>query len=106
MILNLFCRWATLSQLRAFSGKAKKINVIQQVALKFSAIGTFLLSDDDGTIVNGFKISNGYDVTRTSAAIFEKWLEADAGPSWTVLVKCLRDADLNFLAKQIDECLI
>jgi hypothetical protein len=96
----------TLPQLRAFSGKAKKINVIQQVAPKFSSIGTFLLSDDDGTIVSGLKISNGYDVTRTSEAIFKKWLEAEAGPSWTVLVKCLRDADLNALAKQIEECLI
>ena len=95
-----------IPQLRNFLGKAKTLNVIQEVAPHYTTIGTYLLKDDNGAIVDGIHMGKMGNVVRTTEEIFYQWLQGGAGPTWNVLVKCLRHAGLNPLAKQIDECLL
>lgn len=79
--------------------------MIQRIATKYSEIGTFLLDDRDGTIVAGIRQSMSYQVTAISEEIFRMWLTGN-GRTWSRLVSCIRDAGLNALARDIQECLI
>lgn len=96
----------TTGQLKKFLSKDGPINVIQQVAPHYTTIGTFLLGDPAGAAVSGIHMSCMGNVVMTTEAIFNQWLAKEAGPSWNVLYKCLKDAQLNALARQIDERLI
>ena len=94
-------------QLKQFVGKPRKLNIIQDVAPHYTNIGTYLLKDNDGTIVDGIRLSKMGDVVRVTEEIFSQWLQGGAvSATWDTLIKCLRHAGRNPLAKQIDECLI
>ena len=81
--------------------------MIVQVAPHYTSVGAFLFPQDaTGAGVSGFNMSMAGNVIRTTEMMFSGWLEAEAGPSWEVLVRCLRDAQLNALASQIDKCLV
>lgn len=86
--------------------KSGPIDVIQQVAPHYTTIGIFLLGDETGATVSGIHMTKMGNVVLTTEEIFNQWLQKQAGPSWNRLHDCLKNAQLNALAKQIDQCLI
>ena len=67
-------------------------------------LGNILLNSQDGTEVQNIELEhkNPYDIVYE---IFRKWLTSDVTPTWKKLVQCLRDVELNILAKDIEDCL-
>jgi hypothetical protein len=90
---------------RFISSQGKQLNIIQTVAAKYAMIAAFLIQDDDGTRAQGMLQNRYGNVVNTTDEIFSTWLQ-EPGATWDRLVKCLRYADYNHLAKQVDDSLV
>ena len=97
----------SLPNLLKFPSKRGKINIAEQIGNKYKNFGTFLLKDDNGTIVSGIERTKIYNVDEINVAILEKWISGKGQKpiTWDTLVNCLRDTDLNALANDIEEVL-
>ena len=69
--------------------------------------GTFLLKDDSGAIIPGIESAKSRDATKINTTILQNWIGGKGKKpyTWDTLVKCLRDADLNGLANDIEAVL-
>ena len=90
-----------------FPGKHGKINIPEQIGTNYKTFGTFLLKDDGGTIIPGIESEKRYNATEINETILRKWIggKGEEPYTWDTLVKCLRDADLNGLANDIEAVL-
>ena len=97
----------TMVKLLKFPGKRGKINIPEQIGTNYKTFGIFLLRDDSGTIVSGIERAKMHDVDEINIAILQRWLSGKGqGPfTWDILVQCLQDTELNFLANEIEEVL-
>ena len=98
----------TMRNLLKFPGKHEKINIPEQIGKEYATFGTFLLKDDSGTIVSGIESAKTQTATEINRTILREWINGKGQEpfTWATLVKCLRDADLNGLANDIEEVLI
>ena len=90
-----------------FPGKCGKINIPEQIGTNYETFGTFLLKDDSGTIIPGIEREKMHNATEINKTILRKWIggKGEEPYTWDTLVKCLRDADLNGLANDIEAVL-
>ena len=90
-----------------FPGKRGKINIPEQIGKNYTTFGTFLLKDDNGTIIPGIESAKMHNVTEINKTILQNWIggKGEEPFTWDTLVKCLRDADLNGLANDIEAVL-
>ena len=77
----------------------EEMNIIVETAPHYKDIGTFLLNDGKGSIVQGIAEEMRCTPERIMTKIYEKWLGKDA--SWEKLMQCLKDCELNVLADDI-----
>ena len=96
-----------MAKLLKFPGKHGKINIPELIGTNYKIVGTFLLRDDSGTIISGIERAKMYDAEEINKAILEMWIGGKGlGPfTWDTLVQCLRDADQNVLANDIEKVL-
>ena len=97
-----------MRNLLKFPGKHGSINIPEQIGKEYTRFGTFLLEDDSGTIVSGIESAKTQTATEINITILREWINGKGQEpfTWDSLVKCLRDADLNRLADDIEEVLI
>ena len=97
----------SLCKLLKYPGKCRRINIPEEISKNYKKFGTFLLKDDNGTIVSGIERTKIYNVDEINVAILEKWISGKGQKpiTWDTLVNCLRDTDLNALANDIEEVL-
>ena len=97
----------SLCKLLKYPGERRRINIPEEISKNYKKFGTFLLKDDNGTIVSGIERTNMYNVDEINVAILEKWISGKGQKpiTWDTLVNCLRDTDLNALANDIEEVL-
>ena len=97
-----------MRNLLKFPGKHGNIDISEQIGKKYTTFGTFLLKDDSGTIVSGIESAKMQNATEINITILREWINGKGQEpyTWATLVKCLRDADLNRLADNIEEVLI
>ena len=97
-----------MRNLLKFPGKHGKIDIPAQIGEEYTKFGTFLLKDDYGTIVSGIERAKMQNATEINRTILREWINGKGEEpfTWATLVKCLRDADLNRLADDIEEVLI
>ena len=91
--------------LRKFPSKNKsgeKLNIIVESAPHYKEIGTLLLNDKKGNIVQGIAEEMRCTPKRIMTKIYEKWLEKE-NASWKGLIQSLRDCDLNVIAQDIED---
>ena len=81
------------------------INILTKAASRYRMLGTILLNSPDGTEVQIIEQRHGKDPYNTTYDIFQKWLTSDEEASWKKLVQCLRDVELNVVAKDIEDYL-
>ena len=79
---------------------------MQKVVSQYKLLGNILLKDPDGVRVLAMEKSHAYNVDDVVYDIFQKWCEEDADATWHKLVKCLKEANLNSLAQEIERCLV
>ena len=93
--------------LKKFPGKRQKFNVLERVGTRYTDFGTFLLEDHTGMKVSAIETAR----LRVSAPIlqdiFQEWLQGRGKEpvTYATLVECLRSANLNVLADDIQEVL-
>ena len=93
-----------MCKLLKFPGKRRRINIPEEISTNYKKFGTFLLKDDNGTIVSGIERAKMYNAEEINQAILEKWIGGKGRQpvTWDTLVKSFRDIDLAVLADDIE----
>ena len=94
-----------LVTLEKFPHPSRDINIMQGVVPQYKRLSNILLKDPNGVRVLAMEKSHAYNVDEVVYDIFQKWLVEDAEATWGKLVQCLKDANLNPLAQEIESCL-
>ena len=89
----------TLQKLKLPDGS--DINICQEAAYRFMQIGNHLLQDKTGAIMQSIRKACHYQPEDALHQVFCKWLQQDADQSWSKLLQCLQDCQLNTLAHNI-----
>ena len=90
-----------MGDLTKLSTSKRDIRILQESAVKFRDIGALLLRDDAGARVSGIANSFGNPVEAVRM-IYIEWMQEDEDRSWKKLIKCFRDVQLNYLARDIE----
>jgi len=80
------------------------VNILVEIAVKFSQFGTFLLDDRTGSKVKIMECKHHYDAEQINMEILREWLAGRGKQpvTWTTLVEVLRDIELSTLAGEIE----
>ena len=80
------------------------VNILIEIALKFSQFGTFLLDDRSGSRVKIMAYKHCYDAEQVNVETIQEWLSARGKQpvTWDTLVEVLRDIELSTLAGEIE----
>ena len=96
-----------LVQLNEFNSAEGKMNIIRDISTKFNLFGPALLNDRTGSVVDGIRREKLGNTIDTTSEIVSRWLNGEGAPvTWDKLVDCLYHANLNVIAKKIENCLI
>ena len=87
-----------LRDLMKLSTSKRVIRIVEESAAKYRQIGVFLLRDDNGARVSAIEQS---DRVTTVTIIYQQWMQEDEDHSWEKLIQCLRDVQLNSLARDL-----
>ena len=85
------------------SAEGRSIRILERSALKYRDIGTILLKDDTGVIVEAIRETARDNPVVAVRMIYERWIQEDKDHSWKKLAKCFRDIQLNPLASDIEQ---
>lgn len=93
----------SLLDLLRFPGQAGLINIPQEIGVKFTEFGVFLLGDKRGSRVASLALEHGNNARRINTSILREWLEGKGRlpVTWRTLVDVLCDVELNDLASDI-----
>ena len=80
------------------------INIVERIGTKNHQLGIRLLNDDTGAITSIIEADHRHNMTRTTEAILQRWLEGTGRTprSWPTLIAVLKEIDHNFLAQEIE----
>ena len=83
--------------------KLLKLNVVEGVGTNFMSLGTFLLNDDTGCLMDAIEHDCLGQTHRITRKILQQWLAGKGQlPTWHILCVTLRDCNLNVLADKIE----
>ena len=84
----------TLPELLSFSDR--KVNIAEQIGVKYLNFGLFLLEDCNGAIVTALENEHQKNAERINFAIFQKWLEGKGVKpvTWSTLVTVLQNINM------------
>ena len=85
------------------TSKGRDIRILDNSAVKYEDIGTFLLKDRSGARVMAITRTARDNPVVAVRMIYERWIREDEDHSWKKLAKCFRDVQLNSLAKDIEQ---
>ena len=91
-----------MGDLTKLSTSKRDIRILQESAVKFRDIGALLLSDDNGARVSAIAKTALGDQVEAVRMIYIEWMQEDEDRSWKKLIKCFRDVQLNYLARDIE----
>ena len=84
--------------------KLLKLNVVEGVGTNFMSLGTFLLNDDTGCLMDAIEHDCLGQTHRITRKILQQWLAGKGQPpTWRILCTTLRDCNLNVLADKIEQ---
>ena len=81
----------------------RELRIIEESACEYKQIGTILLKDKTGSKVKAIKEAVGSDPVNVIREIYCRWIKEDEDYSWKMLTQCLRDCELNVLARDIEK---
>ena len=90
--------------LRHFPVRDGHIDIAEEIGADYDKFGTLLLEDMKGNVVDSIRKSKHYSAVEITVEILKQWLqEKGIKPvTWQTFVECLRNADLNILAGNIE----
>ena len=94
-----------LRGLTAFPTRHGKVNIPQEVGVKYQTFAAQLLEDPTGAKVNSMEHKHGRDSLRINTEVLQEWLRGQGRRpvSWGTLIEVLRDIELCTLAGDIEE---
>ena len=97
----------TLPRLMLFPNDADVVDVIARIGPKYQEFGTFLLNDEDGSIVDSIEMKFREEPYRINREILKRWLQGHGkGPvTYATLVRVLKRIELGVLAQTIETAL-
>ena len=84
-----------------------ELDVIAKIGPKYPAFGTFLLNDEDGSIIPSIETKCREDPNRINREILSMWLQGhkDIPVTYTTLVRVLKKIGLSVLAQTVESSL-
>ena len=87
-----------------FRGRERRINIPQEIGIKYHDFGLFLLEDENRQRVKAIAQEYTNRAEEINKEIFEQWITGtDKHPiTWKTLTEVLHDLELGTLAKEIE----
>ena len=94
----------TLIKCVKFEGKDGRINIPQQIGVKFRQFGLFLLEDDTGDRIQFISNSHIKDAEQINMEVLQQWINGKGKhpATWKTLTDVLHDIELHTLAREIE----
>ena len=94
-----------LRGLTAFPTRHGKVNIPQEVGVKYQTFAAQLLEDPTGAKVNSKEHKHGRDSLRINTEVLQEWLRGQGRRpvSWGTLIEVLRDIELRTLAGDLED---
>ena len=95
----------TLRALTAFPTRHGKVNIPQEIGVKYQVFGVQLLDDPTGAKVENMEHKHGRDSPRINSEVLQEWLRGQGRRpvSWRTLIEVLKVVELDTLAGDIEE---
>lgn len=87
-----------------FQGREKKINIPQEIGVKYYKFGLFLLEDDTGARIQSIAHQFMNNPEQINMDVLQQWLTGKGKHpiTWKTLTEVLHDIELNTLAREIE----
>ena len=93
----------TLIDCVRFQGWEKRINIPQEIGLKYYYFGLLLLEDATGGRIRSIAYKTREDVEHINIEILKEWISGNGRPvTWRTLIEVLYDIELSTLAGEIE----
>jgi len=94
----------TLTECIRFPGRERKINIPQEISIKYRDFGILLLDDRTGARLEALEHEHRCNAELINSKILQEWIagKGKRPVSWKTLTEVLRDVELNTLAEDID----
>ena len=94
----------TLIECVRFRGRERRINIPQEIGIKYHDFGLFLLEDDTGARIHSITHKYNNDAEQINMEVLQQWITGRGKHpvTWTTLTQCLRDTELTVLAGEIE----
>lgn len=89
------------------SGQLPSVSGLQQLPIHIGehwrTFGVLLLNDETGSVVDGIELVCRRKIEDIVKKILDEWMDGNGGDvTWKILLKTLRDCELNVLADKIE----
>ena len=94
----------TLIEWIRFWGKERRINIPQEIGVKYHEFGLLLLEDHNGARIHALAHKHMNDANEINIEIIEEWVAGKGihPINWKTLTEVLRDIELSTLAEEIE----
>ena len=86
-----------------FKGRERRINIPQEIGVKFHDFCLVLLEDDTGARIQSIAHKHNNDAEKINVEVLQQWMTGRGKQpvTWMTLTEVLRDMDLPVLAGEI-----
>jgi len=94
----------TLVECIRFQGRKRRINIPQEIGVKYYQFGLLLLEDHNGARIHALALKHRNDIHEINIEIIEEWVAGKGKHpvTWKTLVEVLRYIELRTLAEEIE----
>ena len=94
----------TLIECIRFRGRERRIDIPQEIGVKYRNFGLLLLEDHNGARIHALAYKHNNDANEINREIIEEWVAGKGihPVTWKTLVQVLRDIELPTLAEEIE----
>ena len=94
----------TLIECIRLQGGKRKINIPQEIGVKYLDFGLFLLDDPNGVRTRALAHKHNNNANEINREIIEEWVAGKGKHpvTWKTLIQVLRDIELSTLAEEIE----
>ena len=94
----------TLIECIRFQGRERRINIPQEIGVKYNDFGLFLLDDPNGVKIRALALKHMNNANEINREIIEEWVAGKGKHpvTWKTLTEVLHDIELLKLAEEIE----
>ena len=94
----------TLIECVRFRGRERRINIPQEIGIKYYNFGLLLLEDDTGARIQSIAHEHRDNAEQINTEVLQQWINGRGKQSvtWKTLIEVLHDIELSKLAREIE----